>query len=357
MDKTTNKLLKLRKEKINELKSDGVHLYPNDFKPECTVPQVKTIIEKNEETLGEEGRIFKLAGRMMAINKMGKSSFVRFQDAGEQMQVYIQKNKVGDDTYALFKKLDIGDFIGVTGPLFKTRTGEWTVLASEFRLLSKTVRPLPEKFHGIKDPEKRYRQRYLDLVMNQKARDIFTKRSAIVAAMRRFFEEQGFMEVETPMMQPLAGGAEASPFKTWHNALGMELFLRIAPELYLKRLVVGGFEKVFEINRNFRNEGVSTRHNPEFTMVEFYQAYATYEDLMDLTEVMFESIAQKVTGNTTVEYQGETIDFSKGWKRISMIDSLSKIGGIDPAIINDTEALLAHAEKEDIHITKKRPPR
>jgi len=353
MDKTTSKLLTIRKEKINEFRQEGIPLYPNNFKPDCTVPQVKIIIDKEEDSLGEDGRIFHLAGRMMAINKMGKSSFVRFQDSGEQMQMYIQKNKVGDETYALFKKLDIGDFIGVSGPLFKTRTGEWTLLATEFRLLSKSVRPLPEKFHGIKDPEKRYRQRYLDLIMNEKARDIFTKRSAVVAAMRRFFEAQGFMEVETPMMQPLAGGAEATPFKTWHNALGMELFLRIAPELYLKRLVVGGFERVFEINRNFRNEGVSTRHNPEFTMVEFYQAYATYEDLMDLTEVMFESIVQQVTGSNILEYQGETLDFSMGWKRIPMIESLSEIGGIDPAIINDTQALLAHAEKENIHITKK----
>ncbi|MCG8619822.1 MAG: lysine--tRNA ligase [Desulfobacterales bacterium] len=352
MDKTS-KLLKLRKEKINELKDGGVQLYPNDFIPTCTVPEVKAVIENETDTLGEEGRKFNLAGRMMAVNKMGKSSFVRFQDSGEQMQVYIQKNKVGDDTYALFKKLDIGDFIGVSGPLFQTRTGEWTVLADDFRLLSKSVRPLPEKFHGIKDPEKRYRQRYLDLIMNEKAREIFTKRSAIVSAMRRFFEEKGFMEVETPMMQPLPGGAEATPFKTWHNALGMELFLRIAPELYLKRLVVGGFEKVFEINRNFRNEGVSTRHNPEFTMVEFYQAYATYEDLMDLTEIMFEQIVRQVTGNTSLEYQGETIDFSRGWQRIPMVESLSTIGGIDPEIVNDTQALLDHAEKNNIHITKK----
>jgi lysyl-tRNA synthetase, class II len=200
---------------------------------------------------------------------------------------------VGDDTYDLFKKLDIGDFIGVTGPLFQTKTGEWTILATDFRLLSKALRPLPEKFHGIKDPEKRYRQRYLDLIMNESTRNTFVTRSKIVSAMRRFFEDQGFMEVETPMMQPLPGGAEATPFKTWHNALGMELFLRIAPELYLKRLVVGGFEKVFEINRNFRNEGVSTRHNPEFTMVEFYQAYADYQDLMDLTEEMFAAIVKR----------------------------------------------------------------
>ena len=352
MDKTS-KLLKLRREKIDALKEEGIALYPNDFKPTCTVPEVKAFIDTQADALGEEGKKFSLAGRMMAVNKMGKSSFIRFQDDGEQMQVYIQKDKVGDETYALFKKLDIGDFIGVSGPLFQTRTGEWTLLAENFRLLAKAVRPLPEKFHGIKDPEKRYRQRYLDLVMNEKARLIFKRRSAIVAAMRRFFEDQGYMEVETPMMQPLPGGAEATPFKTWHNALGMELHLRIAPELYLKRLVVGGFEKVFEINRNFRNEGVSTRHNPEFTMVEFYQAYATYEDLMDLTESMFESIVTHVSGDAKLAYQGEVIDFSKGWQRISMIDSLSSIGGIDPAIIDDTQALLAHAEANDIHITKK----
>jgi lysyl-tRNA synthetase class 2 len=268
------------------------------------------------------------------------------------MQLYIQKNKVGEDTYDLFKKLDIGDFIGVSGPLFQTKTGEWTILATDFRLLSKALRPLPEKFHGIKDPEKRYRQRYLDLIMNDGTRNIFVTRSHIVSAMRRFFEKHDFMEVETPMMQPLPGGAEATPFKTWHNALGMELFLRIAPELYLKRLVVGGFEKVFEINRNFRNEGVSTRHNPEFTMVEFYQAYADYRDLMALTEKMFADIVEKISGNTVIEYQGHTIDFKPGWQRISMMDSLSSIGGIDPEIIHDTQSLLAFAKDRQIQITK-----
>ena len=348
-----SKLTQLRKEKIAAIKSTGVHLYPNDFKTTCSVTELKSLIADDAESMGEDGKIFKVAGRMMAINKMGKSSFVRFKDGGDTMQVYIQKNKVGAETYDLFKKLDIGDFIGVEGPVFQTRTGEWTVLAQEFRLLSKAVRSLPEKFHGIKDPEKRYRQRYLDLIMNDETRTIFQKRSQIVAAMRRFFEAQGFMEVETPMMQPLPGGAEASPFKTWHNALGMDLYLRIAPELYLKRLVVGGFEKVFEINRNFRNEGVSTRHNPEFTMVEFYQAYADYEDLMDLTEVMFESIVTQVAGQSQIEYQEHTIDFARGWRRISMVDSLAEVGGIDPAILNDTQALLAIAEEKNIHIAKK----
>jgi len=352
MDKESN-LIQLRKERINELKESGINLYPNDFKPSCSIRALKETTEKKPETLGENGDQFYMAGRMMAINKMGKSSFVRFKDGSDQLQIYLQKDRLGDEPYALFKKLDIGDFIGVKGPLFQTRTGEWTLLAGEFRLLSKAVRPLPEKFHGIKDPEKRYRQRYLDLIVNEETRQIFIKRSKIVASMRSFFEKKGFMEVETPMMQPIAGGAEATPFKTWHNALGMELFLRIAPELYLKRLVVGGFEKVFEINRNFRNEGVSTRHNPEFTMVEFYQAYADYETLMDLTEEMFESIVTEISGSTTIDYQEQTIDFKKGWQRMPMIESLTQIGGIDPAIINDTQSLLTFAAEKNIHITKK----
>lgn len=352
MDKETN-LIKIRKEKNSELKKAGINLYPNDFKPTCSIKQLKKIIEDASDTTVENSNEFFISGRMMAINIMGKSSFIRVKEGFEQLQVYLQKNILGEDAYGLFKKLDIGDFVGVKGPLFKTKTGEWTLQAKEFRLLSKAVRPLPEKFHGIKDPEKRYRQRYLDLIMNDETRNIFIRRSQIISAMRYFFEEKGFMEVETPMMQPLPGGAEATPFKTWHNALGMELYLRIAPELYLKRLVVGGFEKVFEINRNFRNEGVSTRHNPEFTMVEFYQAYADYETLMDLTEELFEFIVNKITGSTVITYQGHTIDLKKGWQRISMVDSLVQIGGIDVKILGDTEALLALAKEMNIQISKK----
>ncbi len=348
-----SRLLQARKEKINRFREIGLALYPNDFKPSHNVDQVLEMIKNNPEDLGEKGRVFQLAGRMMAINKMGKSSFIRFKDGANHLQAYMQQNVLGEESYALFKKMDIGDFVGVEGPLFQTRTGEWTVLVKSFRLLSKAVRPLPEKFHGITDPEKRYRQRYLDLIMNQNSRDIFVKRSKIVSRMRHFLESKGFMEVETPMMQPLPGGAEATPFKTWHNALGMELFLRIAPELYLKRLVVGGFERVFEINRNFRNEGVSTRHNPEFTMVEFYQAYADYHELMDMTEEMFSEIAKTVTGSCKVEYQGHTIDFSKGWARISMIESLSSIGGVDAALLDDTQALIDFADASKIEITQK----
>ncbi len=348
----TSALLKAKKEKIKEMIENGVNLYPNDFRISHTIEDLKDLIDKQPETLGEEGPVFAVAGRMMAINKFGKSSFIRFKDRTGQIQAYLQKNRVGDEVYDLFKKLDMGDFVGISGTLFQTRTGEWTLLADSFRLLSKSVRPLPEKFHGIKDPEKRYRQRYLDLIMNQGARDIFIKRSKTVSLMRSFFEKRDFMEVETPMMQPVPGGAEATPFKTWHNALGMELFLRIAPELYLKRLVVGGFERVFEINRNFRNEGVSTRHNPEFTMVEFYQAYANYEDLMDTTEEMFRYIATEVTGSDAVEYQGDTLEFGKPWQRLPMIESLTKIGGIDAAILDDTAALLKFAEENGIKITK-----
>ena len=347
----TSALLAARKGKLEELKDKGILLYPNDFKVSHTMDALKNLIEENPETLGEQGSSFSVAGRMMAVNKFGKSSFIRFKDRTGQLQAYLQKNRIGDEDYDLFKKLDIGDFVGITGTLFQTKTGEWTLLAESFRLLSKSMRPLPEKFHGIKDPEKRYRQRYLDLIMNKEARDIFTRRSKIISLMRSFFQERDFMEVETPMMQPVPGGAEATPFKTWHNALGMELFLRIAPELYLKRLVVGGFERVFEINRNFRNEGVSTRHNPEFTMVEFYQAYATYEDLMDMTEAMFKQIAEKVTGSDIVEYQGDSIDFGKPWSRIPMIQSLVEIGGVDPLIIQDRSALVLYAEKKGIKIT------
>jgi len=236
--------------------------------------------------------------------------------------------------------------------LFRTRTGEWTLLAARIELLCKSTRPLPEKFHGLKDPEKRYRQRYIDLIMNPDVKEIFIKRSRIIQTMRAFFLSRDFLEVETPMMQPIPGGAEAMPFKTHHNALDMDLYLRIAPELYLKRLVVGGFERVFEINRNFRNEGVSTQHNPEFTMVEFYQAYATHEDLMTFTEQMLVQITAAVNGSTTVTYQDHRIELGGSWKRISLFDALQQIGGIDPSLLNDKDRLLEYAARQGIAVTK-----
>jgi len=343
--------MKQRRQKINVLKESGHALFPNDFEVKHSVKAIQDAIPTSEEA---PSNTFVTAGRIIAINRFGKSSFIRFRDTTGQMQAYIQKNKVGNDAYALFKQMDVGDFIGITGPIFKTKTGEWTVLCEQIKLLTKSLRSLPEKFHGIKDPEKRYRQRYLDLIMNQNSRNIFIMRSQIIQNIRQFLLDKQFLEVETPMMQPIAGGAEATPFKTHHNALDMALYLRIAPELYLKRLVIGGFDRVFEINRNFRNEGVSTRHNPEFTMLEFYQAYATYTHLMDLTEQMFQHITKNVLGELSFEYQGDTIDFSGSWKRITLMDSLVEIGGIDPQILNDRDALIAFANDKNIKMKQDR---
>jgi lysyl-tRNA synthetase class 2 len=316
------------------------------------VAQIHQRIASFGEETTEDGQVFRAAGRMMAINSFGKSAFIRFRDRSGQLQAYVQKKQVGEETYNLFKQLDVGDIVGLTGTLFKTRTGEWTLLASGFRLLAKTFRPLPEKFHGLKDPEKRYRQRYVDLIMNEDVRTLFRQRSAAVQAIRQFFLDHDFLEVETPMMHPIAGGAEATPFVTHHNALDMDLYLRIAPELYLKRLVVGGLERVFEINRNFRNEGVSTRHNPEFTMLEFYQAYATYEDLIRLTTDLFQKTAQAVLGTTTLTYQGQTIELGGQWRQLTLYESLETIGGMDIGIIHDKEALLRFASEKGIQVTK-----
>jgi len=325
----SNALLAARKEKIDEIRAIGIPLYPNDFKVSHTVEELKKLIEENSDGLGVEGPRFSVAGRMMAVNKFGKSSFIRFKDRTGQIQAYVQNNKVGGEVYDLFKKLDIGDFVGISGTLFQTRTGEWTLLAETFRLLSKSMRPLPEKFHGIKDPEKRYRQRYLDLIMNKEARDIFIRRSKTIGLMRSFLEQRDFMEVETPMMQPVPGGAEATPFKTWHNALGMELFLRIAPELYLKRLIVGGFERVYEIGKNFRNEGMDRTHNPEFTLMEFYEAYSDLNGMMDIAEDLFKHLANTVIGKEKFIYQGHEVNLGGTWRRASMPALVQEYTGLD----------------------------
>lgn len=348
-------ILEKRKEKIQQLKDQNINLFPNDFKVSHTIKEILEMVESSPETpLAKPVEDFNVAGRMMAVNRFGKASFIRFRDRTGQLQAYIRKDLVGDDAYALFKQLDVGDFIGLSGEMFQTKTGEWTVLAKNFRLLSKSCRPLPEKFHGLRDPEKRYRQRYLDLIMNGEVRDKFLVRSKIVNVIREFLKARDFLEVETPMMQLIPGGADATPFKTHHNALDMDLYLRIAPELYLKRLVVGGFERVFEINRNFRNEGVSTQHNPEFTMLEFYQAYADYQDLMDLTEKMMRSIALQISGTEQVVYQGNAIDFSGSWRRLTLTQALEELGGVKPEMLKDKDALLGLAAEKGIKVTKTR---
>ncbi len=348
----TNTLIDQRRKKLLELQEKGIDLFPNDFKPLHNIGAIKEQVNANPDSINESEPVFITAGRLMAINSFGKSAFIRFRDRTGQMQAYIRKDRVGTEVYDIFKKLDIGDFIGLKGGMFQTKTGEWTLLASELKLLCKALRPLPEKFHGLKDPEKRYRRRYIDLIMNPGVRDIFIKRSRTIESIRSHLLKHDFLEVETPMMQPLPGGAEAEPFVTHHNALGIDLFLRIAPELYLKRLVVGGFERVFEINRNFRNEGVSTRHNPEFTMLEFYQAYADYEDLMNLTEEMLAGVALNVTGDVKVKYQGNIIDFSSKWRRITLFKALEEIGGIDPVTLKDKEKLIEYAHSKGITIPK-----
>jgi lysyl-tRNA synthetase class 2 len=348
----SSELLQQRKTKIEELKKSQINLFPNGFVVSHTVRDIQNAIDESSDSLAEDAPVFVTAGRIMAINSFGKSAFIRFRDRTGQLQAYVRKDRIGDEAYRLFKQLDIGDFVGLKGTLFQTRTGEWTLLCQELTLLCKATRPLPEKFHGLRDPEKRYRQRYVDLIMNDNVRDIFLKRSQIIQQIRNYFIERDFLEVETPMMQPIPGGAEATPFKTYHNALGMDLYLRIAPELYLKRLVVGGFERVFEINRNFRNEGVSTQHNPEFTMLEFYQAYATDSDLMELTEQMVAEIAIAITGSAQISYQGKDIDLSGKWRRLSLFSALEELGGIDPALLNDKEGLLKFASQEGIKVTK-----
>ncbi|MCS4305853.1 lysyl-tRNA synthetase class 2 [Rheinheimera pacifica] len=318
-----NKLIAERKHKLAQLREDGF-MFPNDFRRAHISDEVLAKYnDLSKEELEAQKIEVSLGGRMMTRRIMGKASFTTLQDMGGKFQVYVARDSLPEGLYnEQFKKWDLGDILGVKGHLFKTQTGELTVWATEIRLLTKALRPLPDKFHGLTDNEARYRQRYLDLISNEQSRHTFLVRSKTVAYIRKFFSEEGFLEVETPMLQAIPGGASARPFETHHNALDMQMFLRIAPELYLKRLVVGGFEKVFELNRNFRNEGVSTRHNPEFTMLEFYWAYADYNDLMDLTEKLFRGLAQHVLGSTEVPYQGEVFDFGKPFARMSVTESI-----------------------------------
>ena len=319
-----NHIIAERRQKLAEWRQSG-RAFPNDFSRENTAAKVDELYgDKDAEQLEGMPVEVRLAGRMMLKRVMGKASFATIQDVSGRIQLYVARDAVGEDVYAEFKRWDLGDILGVVGTLMKTKTGELTVTASEIRLLTKSLRPLPEKFHGLTDVEQKYRMRYLDLITNEQSRFTFVARSRMVQSIRNYMVGHGFLEVETPMMHPIPGGASAKPFKTHHNALDMELYLRIAPELYLKRLVVGGFEKVFEVNRNFRNEGISPRHNPEFTMMEFYEAYTEYKKLMDFTEGLLRHAARDALGTEVFEYQGRTLDLSKPFHRLTIVQAIQK---------------------------------
>ncbi len=342
-----NDLLNIRLEKISELKEAGIDLYPNDIKPKNTTAEIFAKFHTSDsEFLSKLEETFSIAGRLMAVRNFGKAAFVKIQDYKGQIQGYIAKNILTAEEYFVFKKLDIGDIICISGKLFRTKTNELTIEAQNLILISKSIRPLPEKWHGLTDIETRYRQRYLDLISNPGIKDIFHRRSRIIRLIRQFMDERDFLEVETPMMQPRAGGAAARPFKTHHNTLDMDFYLRIAPELYLKRLVTGGLERVYEINRNFRNEGISTFHNPEFTMMEFYQSYSTYEDLMSLTEELFAFIAQDIFGGLKFNYQDTEIDLTPPWRRISVKEALMQIAGMEPSELENQSQAMAFAQKK-----------
>jgi len=334
-----NKLIAQRRDKLNQLRSEG-NAFPNDFRRDVLAGELQAEYgEKDNEFFEQESRRVVVAGRMMAKRVMGKASFAQIQDMSGRIQIFVQRDALAEGEYQKFKSWDVGDIIGAEGELFKTRTGELTVKVDCIRLLTKSLRPLPEKFHGLTDQEIRYRQRYVDLIMNEPVRETFRIRSNIINYIRNYLNGLDFLEVETPMMQAIPGGAAARPFSTHHNALDMPLFLRIAPELYLKRLVVGGFERVYEINRNFRNEGLSTRHNPEFTMLEFYEAYATYHELMDQTEAMLRGMAEYILGTTTIIYQGDEYDFGKPFARMSVKESILHFNDdITEAQLDDLEA-------------------
>jgi len=340
-----------RRAKLAELRKLG-NAFPNDFDRADFAATLHTDHHaKSKEELEAAPVNVRMAGRMLLKRVMGKASFATLQDMSGRMQIYVTNDITGADTHGAFKHWDIGDIIGVEGALFRTRTGELTIQAKSLRLLTKALRPLPEKFHGLSDPEAKFRQRYVDLITSEESRRVFQARSRIVHEIRQFMTAKGFLEVETPMMQPIPGGASAKPFTTHHNALDMQMFLRIAPELYLKRLVVGGFEKVFEINRNFRNEGLSTRHNPEFTMIEFYEAYRDYRYLMDFTEEMLRSVAQNVLGTTQVTYGEHVIDLGKPFARLSPMQAIhAYCPEYTDADLSDRDFLLAELKKFGTHI-------
>jgi lysyl-tRNA synthetase class 2 len=334
-----------RIEKLNQLREQGVNPYPAKSQRTHTTAQALAAFAEDQEVAVQ------VAGRLVAVRVMGGSTFAHIADGSGRLQIYLRKNELGDESYDLFRKLvDIGDYIGAEGVLFTTRTGEVTVQVQRWELLAKTLRPLPDKWHGLRDVETRYRQRYLDLIANQEARRVFEARSRLITAIRRHLDERGFLEVETPVLQPIYGGAAARPFTTYHNALGQTFYLRIADELYLKRLIIGGFDRVYEIGHNFRNEGISTQHNPEFTVIELYQAYADYTDMMRLVETLYAELARQVTGSETITYQGQEICLTPPWRRVSMRDAILEASGVDIEAHRDQPALRAAAHAQGIEL-------
>jgi lysyl-tRNA synthetase class 2 len=347
-----NTLIAERRAKLAAIRQKTGNPFPNDFRRDAFAGDLQsTYGATSKEALEAHPVTVKVAGRMMLKRVMGKASFATVQDTSGRVQVYVNDDGVGADAHEAFKSWDIGDIVAATGTVFKTNKGELSVKATALRLLSKALRPLPEKFHGMTDIEQRYRQRYLDLMTNDESAKVFVTRSKMLQAIREFFVARRYLEVETPMMHPIPGGAAARPFKTHHNALDMELYMRIAPELYLKRLVVGGFERVFEINRNFRNEGISVRHNPEFTMIEFYEAYQDFHYLMDLTEELLREVAQKVLGKTLLTYQGQSVDLGKRFDRLTMPQAVNKYHPTHAlADLNDRTYLLAELGKTQVKV-------
>ncbi len=344
-----NQLIAERREKLkvirqNQAEGKGV-AFPNDFKPsDHAAPLIAMHGEKTPELLASEGTPAKIAGRMMLKRVMGKASFATLQDSTGRIQIYVTRDDVGEDVYAAFKHWDLGDIVAAEGKVFKTRTGELSIHVTSVRLLTKSLRPMPDKFHGMADQEQKYRQRYVDLMTDEQARKRFVARSKAVSSIREFMVSHAFLEVETPMLHPIPGGANAKPFKTHHNALDQEMFLRIAPELYLKRLIVGGFERVFEINRSYRNEGISVRHNPEFTMMEFYAAYWNYRDLMSFTEALIRDAAQKAVGTLQLTYGGKPVDLAPEFERLTIREAILKHTEAGPGV--DDAAWLTHALKK-----------
>ncbi|MCY8487640.1 lysine--tRNA ligase [Bacillus atrophaeus] len=348
-----NDQLQVRRDKMNQLRDNGIDPFGKRYDRSHQSEQIIAAYQElSKEELEEKAIEVTIAGRMMTKRGKGKAGFAHLQDLEGQIQIYVRKDSVGDEQYEIFKTSDLGDLIGVTGKVFKTNVGELSVKATSFELLTKALRPLPDKYHGLKDVEQRYRQRYLDLIVNPDSKNTFIARSKIIQAMRRYLDDHGYLEVETPTMHSIPGGASARPFITHHNALDMPLYMRIAIELHLKRLIVGGLEKVYEIGRVFRNEGVSTRHNPEFTMIELYEAYADYQDIMSLTENLIAHIAQEVLGSTTIQYGEEQIDLKPEWKRIHMVDAVKEATGVDFWNEVTVEQARDYAKEHGVEITK-----